>query len=165
MPSRISDRDVPVAASELQRIASTTRGWSLTRMKVIWDIDEPALRPHQHHDRLLHDDTSMGGHLPFNSGPPRTLNLIFLISSVTLPIIPTPFAQILFALFHTPFPLPLHPQHQFRTLEVLSRAALELLTFLSHPPLVVIPHPPPPPPPPPPLVPPQKLIFFCPTQP
>src|SRR6266702_638965 len=116
-------------------------------------------------DRLLHDDTSMGGHLPFNSGPPRTLNLIFLISSVTLPIIPTPFAQILFALFHTPPPSPLHPQHQFRTLEILSRAALELLTFLSHPSLVVIPHPHPPPPPPPPLVPPQKLIFFCPTQP
>lgn len=108
-------------------------------MKVIWDIDEPVLRPRQHHDRL-HDDTSMGGHLLFNLGPPRTPNLIFLISSVTVPIIPTPFAQILFARFHTL--LHLRPQHQLRTLEVLSRVALELLTFLSHPSLVVIhPHP------------------------
>src|SRR6266404_6439835 len=108
MLSSILGRDAPTVASVLQRLVYSTRGPSLTRMKVIWDIDEPAPRPRQYHGQQ-HGDTSTGGHLPFNSDPPRTLNPIFLILFET---IPTPYAQILFALFHTPSPLLLQARHQ-----------------------------------------------------
>jgi hypothetical protein len=98
---------------------------------VTYPIEEPALPPHRRRV-WLHVGKNTPGRPLSNSDLPQTPSLIFLISSVTIPVVLIPFAQITSGPSHTQFlPLPLPPRPQSPLPPRLSPALLEVLIFPS----------------------------------